>query len=225
LKYATAPDPSGLAVKYVQPIASLNVNPNPVAIGQTVNISISLLPKPPTVSDRFSNVTLSITNPDGTNCNLGPFLPDPNGMVYTSYVPTQIGSYSLKVMYPGQLFPTNNATYLPTQSNIATLNVQQELVSPSPTSSPTLSLTQTPTSTPSQATPTPHANLQTSNNVPTQQNDDNTYITDSSGSLQVQKPQHNGEQGSFSLAEVAKGLVIAFFVCATVLLIIKKIGA
>jgi hypothetical protein len=114
---------------------------------------MSLLPRPPSTNDRFSNVTLSITNPDGTNNYLGPFLSDSSGNIYLSYVPIQVGNYSMQAKYSGQFFISNNATYFPTQSQVLTLKVQQEPVAPSPSPSP--SPIPVPTSTTSQPTPTP----------------------------------------------------------------------
>jgi hypothetical protein len=81
LKYITAPDSFGVAIKTVQPIASLKVSPNPVAMGQTISINMSFLPKPPTISDRFLGITLQITNPDGTSYYLGPFFSESSGFV------------------------------------------------------------------------------------------------------------------------------------------------
>jgi hypothetical protein len=165
LKYIFAPDQLGLAVKYVQPAASLKVNLNPVGVGQTINISMSLVPRPPSTNDRFSNVTLSITNPDGTNNYLGPFLSDSSGCIYLSYVPTQVGNYSIQLKYGGQFFISNNVTYFPTQSQVLPLKVQQEPVFPSPSPSP--SPMPIPTSNTSQPAPTPKSfPIQNSTTVP-----------------------------------------------------------
>ncbi|MGZ4850859.1 MAG: hypothetical protein ACXV2C_05720 [Candidatus Bathyarchaeia archaeon] len=153
LKYISAPDEPGFAVKYVQPTASLNINPNPVQVGQTISFNMSLVPRPPLTNDHFSNVTLSITDPAGDTSNLGPFLTDPTGMTYTSYVATQVGNYSIQIKYSGQFFSSNNATYLPTQSQVLTLKVQQEPVLPSPSPSP--SPIPTPITTPTLPRPTP----------------------------------------------------------------------
>jgi hypothetical protein len=114
---------------------------------------MSLVPRPPSTNDRFSNVTLTITNPDGTSNYLGPFLSDSSGCIYVSYVPIQVGNYSMQLKYGGQFFNSNNATYYPTQSQVLTLKVQQEPVFPSPSPSP--SPMPIPTSTTIQPTPTP----------------------------------------------------------------------
>lgn len=232
LKYATAPDPSGLAAKYVQPIASLNVSPNPVGVGQTVSINMSLLPKPPTVSDRFSNITLLMTNPDGTSCNLGPFFSEPTGFVNACYVPTQVGNYSLKVTYSGQFFPSNNATYWPTQSNVATLNVQQQpapIPSPSPSPTPTLSPTSSPTVTPKENTQTTNmqANQQTSNEVPPNLNNEpdgeTTHLTADSGNTENQQPQSvYAAPEPDSTASIAIFTVIAVPICLGLLIYSKR---
>ncbi|HLN90050.1 MAG TPA: hypothetical protein VK253_08290, partial [Candidatus Binatia bacterium] len=76
LKYIIAPDLYSISIKNVQPnvqpIASLSISPNPIGVGQTINVSMSLMPAPPTPLERFSSVTLLITQPDGTNNTLGP---------------------------------------------------------------------------------------------------------------------------------------------------------
>ena len=153
LKYISAPDESGFAVKYVQPAASLKVSPNPVEVGQTININISLVPRPPLANDRFSNVTLLITDPAGATSTLGPFFSDSAGMVYPSYAAMQVGFYSIQIKYSGQFFSSNNATYYPTQSQVLTLKVQQEPVLPSPSLSP--SPIPTSIASPTLSTPTP----------------------------------------------------------------------
>lgn len=125
-------------MKYVQPAASLKVSPNPVEVGQTISINMSLVPRPPLANNRFSNVTLLITDPAGATSTLGPFFSDSAGMIYPSYVAMQVGFYAIQMKYSGQFFSSNNSTYFPTQSQVLTLKVQQEpvLTSPSPSPSP-----------------------------------------------------------------------------------------
>jgi hypothetical protein len=222
LKYLTAPDPTVSETKYVQPIASLSVSSNPVVIGQLVNFNLSLVPRPPSYNDRFSNITLRITNPDGTTINLGPFFADQNGFVSTLYVPTQVGSYSIQAKYSGQWFPLTNATYWPAQSNIVTLNVLQQLPpSPTPTPPPTPAPTSTPSTIPTQQSTSQPQSPQISNNSPPQQN---LQPENPAGTVQPQYPQSNGEQGSFSIEEVVEGLVIGLVVCGAVLVLVKKVS-
>ena len=129
LRYVTNPDPSGFAYQCTQPTASFTIGPNPVGVGQTAFIGMTITPNPPKTTERFANITLSITSPNGATNILGPFMSEPNGLLYTHYVPNQVGKYYLQFNYSGQTF-TNNATYFPTQSQVIELNVQQEPVTP-----------------------------------------------------------------------------------------------
>lgn len=218
LKYISAPDESGFAVKYVQPAASLKVSPNPVEVGQTISINMSLVPRPPLTNDRFSNVTLLITDPAGTTSNLGPFLSDSTGMMYASYVATQVGDYFIQIKYPGQFFSSNNATYLPTQSQVLTLKVQQEPVLPSPSPSP--SPTPTPTATPTLPTPTPKSsaaptpttvpatangtivNLAISGNITGSQMSNIRIATNQSAGSTIVSATVQGESGTIGLSNI-----------------------
>ena len=108
----------------VQTTASISVQPNPVAIGQTVTVNMMVTPPPPTSNDRFDGITLSITRPDGTFFMRGPFFSDSNGLLSTQYMPDLVGNYSIQLNYPGQFFASRNVTYMSAQSPITTLSVQ-----------------------------------------------------------------------------------------------------
>ena len=131
LKYLTLPNFTGYATKYVQPSAFLTVTPNPVEIGKIVSINITLTPKPPTTTDYYQNITLNVTNPDGTTTTLGPFILN-TGTVYTSYIPTQIGNYSMQAKYDAQFFPqiflSNDCYLLCSRKQLNNFKVQQEPV-------------------------------------------------------------------------------------------------
>jgi hypothetical protein len=219
LKYISSPDALGVAVKYIQTAASLKVNSNPVEVGQTVNINMSFVPRPPLSNDRFSNVTLLVTDPSGDAVNLGPFLTDSNGMAYVSYLVTQVGNYSIQLKYPGQFFSSNNATYLPTQSQVLTLRVQQEPVLPSPSPSP--SLITTPTATPSMPKPTPKpsvaptptmvpattangtiVNLPISGNITSSQMSNIRITTNQSAGSTILSATVNGESGTVGFGNI-----------------------
>jgi hypothetical protein len=131
--------------------AFVSVEPNPVGVGQMVNVSMRIEPPPPTPTDRFSGLILNFTRPDNATEYIGPFFSNPNGSLYTLYMPVQFGIYTLQLDYPGENFAGGivyNAT-----SAITTLNVTQE-PQPTPTPSPTPQPTPAPTSTP-EPTPTP----------------------------------------------------------------------
>jgi len=131
-----------------------NVGTNPVGLGQTVNIGMWLGQPTPTANgpygDRWQNITLKITMPDGTTQTLGPFTSDDTGGTYTAFTPTQLGTYTFQTIFAGQTLAGNNLArgqtspfigdyYQPSTSSLATLTVQQEpvggvSVAPLPTS-------------------------------------------------------------------------------------------
>lgn len=112
----------------VQVTISLGVQSNPIGVGQELWIFGLIDPSPPAYGDRFTGLTLSIKNPDESYNEIGPFLSE-SGLLYVSFVPAQVGNYTLQLDYSGQFFSSRNATYLPAQSPAITLIVQQEPVS------------------------------------------------------------------------------------------------
>ena len=126
----------------IQLFAFCNVAPNPVGVGQSVNVGFWLNEPPMTASgpfgDRYGPFTVHVTLPDGTKTTLGPFTSDDTGGTHTQYTPSEVGTYTFQMTYPGQVLtgqPTSNGlpstsafvndTILPATSNIATLTVQQ----------------------------------------------------------------------------------------------------
>ena len=108
----------------------LTVNPNPSGVGQQVQVTVWILPFNPysrngiTNKDRFFNVTVQITAPDGTTTTQGPFFGDSNGNLWFNYTPKDVGNYTLKAIYPGgQLSP---GQFLPSESQTTILVVQQD---------------------------------------------------------------------------------------------------
>ncbi len=138
----------------IQTFPFLAVSPNPVGVGQTVFIVMWLHGAPPTAAgiagDRWHDFTITITQPNGNTQKLGPFTSDPTGSTYTLYTPDQLGTYSIKFDYTGQVLtwvnPTNglvsqpsalrpgsadfvNDTFLPS-STTTTLTVQETQITP-----------------------------------------------------------------------------------------------
>jgi hypothetical protein len=87
--------------------AYASVSPNPAGINQQVSVLMWLTEFAPTASGvqggRWTNFTLLITAPDGTTQTLGPFTADDASVAYTQFIPTQIGTYTIKFTFPGQL--------------------------------------------------------------------------------------------------------------------------
>ncbi|MCW4018591.1 MAG: PQQ-binding-like beta-propeller repeat protein [Candidatus Bathyarchaeota archaeon] len=136
--------------------AFLNVAPNNIGVNQVLYLSFWLDKVPPTADvqygDRWENLMIDITKPDGGKETLGPFTTDNIGGAYTIYNPDQIGTYKFKFQFPGQTIEgknprpdrgTNNAHtvgwyYKPADSDIVEITVNQEpLETRSPTPYPT----------------------------------------------------------------------------------------
>ncbi len=90
----------------VPTIAFCNVGTNPDGVGQAVNIGFWLNAPPPTAGgpygDRWQNMTVKVTLPDGTTTTLGPFTSDDTGGTHTQYTPTEVGTYTFQMSFPGQ---------------------------------------------------------------------------------------------------------------------------
>jgi outer membrane protein assembly factor BamB len=109
-----------------------------------VIIAIWLNALPPTAvggyGDRWT-FYVDVTLPDGSKETLGPLKSDPVGGTYTTYVPTQVGTYTVVGRFPGQTLtgmPTSsgapstdinvNDTYAASTSKSASFTVQQEQI-------------------------------------------------------------------------------------------------
>lgn len=127
--------------------AYVNVEPDPVGVGQRVFIVMwAYLKMPNSAIDnplRMQDYRLNITKPDGTTETLGPFTPDPTETTYTSYIPDQVGTYSLVFWYPDTIYVWNSTTAMQTWTNDTFLGatskplaftVQEEAL-PNPTTS------------------------------------------------------------------------------------------
>jgi hypothetical protein len=126
--------------------AYITVNPNPVGVDQTVTVVFWLDAVPPGAAglagERWINLKVEVTKPDGSKETLGPFTSDPVGGSWSLYTPSQIGTYTFNFSFPGQkvtgssgtgIYSDNvaiNDTYL-ASSATTTLTVQQEPI-PSP---------------------------------------------------------------------------------------------
>ncbi len=130
--------------------AFINVAPNPVGVGQTTTINFFLNVVPPTAlyyyGDRWHNMTVLVTKPDGTTQTLGPFSSDATGGYFTIYTPDHVGNYTFVLNFPGQVITGENPSpivgtvapesvgnyYEPSISEKAMLTVQDTAVEASP---------------------------------------------------------------------------------------------
>ncbi len=121
----------------------LAVNPNPIGVGQTAQVSIIMWIPPPTATatggDRWQGITVTITKPDNSVDEKGPFKTDAVGGAFFTYVPQTTGTYKFQVHFPGQhivglaqiIFgpPAQmDVQYQAADSNVVSLTVQSEPV-------------------------------------------------------------------------------------------------
>ena len=84
----------------------LYVAPNPIGIGQSVNVGFGMTM--PTVDPYYYNGwLLTATSPSGKNQTLGPFSSDATGGTGTSFTPTEVGEWRFQAYFPG-----GNVTYI-----------------------------------------------------------------------------------------------------------------
>jgi hypothetical protein len=127
-----------------------SVSPNPIGVGQTARVNFWVDLPPPTASgpygDRWQNITVKVTKPDGTTGTLGPFTSDDTGGSVTTYTPNVVGNYTFQMTFGGQTLLGNNLPpradpssypnigdyFLPSSSNVFTLTVQQQPIQQPP---------------------------------------------------------------------------------------------
>jgi hypothetical protein len=142
LPFATAHTPAWEIPTY----AYIDASPNPVGIGQQISLVFWIDAIPPTAAgsagDRWINLKVEVTEPNGATTTLGPFISDPVGGSYASYTPDQVGNYTFKFIFAGQVATGSTGTgingtmtsaflndkYLPSSAT-TTLTVQQESLS------------------------------------------------------------------------------------------------
>ncbi|XES78441.1 MAG: PQQ-binding-like beta-propeller repeat protein [Candidatus Bathyarchaeia archaeon] len=133
------------------------VSPRTVGVNQQALIVFWCNWVPPTAAEdsRYGDrwvFNVDVTAPDGTTETLGPFDSDPVGGSYTTYTPTQIGTYAIVVQMPAYTItglpsasgvpindPSLNDVYGPATSEPVYLTVQEDPVTgwyenPAPTS-------------------------------------------------------------------------------------------
>lgn len=79
--------------------------PNPVGVGQETLLKCGISEAAPSASYGWSGITITVTKPDGTTETLGPFTTDSTGSTYTTYVPDQLGNYTVTTNFPNNTYP------------------------------------------------------------------------------------------------------------------------
>ncbi len=95
----------------------VHAEPNPVGIGQPVYISLFFTKPIPVVgafggATLYTDLTLNLVKPDGTNQTLGPYTSDTTGGVGgIEFVPDVEGNYTVQAFYAGQMISGNARRY------------------------------------------------------------------------------------------------------------------
>ncbi len=116
--------------------AYLYVGPNPIGVNQQASV-VMWLDKIPPINEQnaaltYDNYTLTITKPDGTTTNMGPYKSDYIGSKAILYTPDQVGTYYFQFKFLGQVInsrraagqPLSNDSYLASTSPKMPLTVQ-----------------------------------------------------------------------------------------------------
>jgi outer membrane protein assembly factor BamB len=90
--------------------AGITCAPNPVGVGQPIQVIMVIEQLPPSQGFEFYTGTtggwpglmLTITDPNGTKTTMGPYLTDTSGTYQIVYTPTTTGNYSFQFSWPGE---------------------------------------------------------------------------------------------------------------------------
>ncbi len=128
---------------HIPPTPSSTSHLTPIGVGQMVYVNFWLQAPPPTAragyGDKWTNMTVVVTKPDGTKETLGPFTSDDTGGTSTRYTPSEVGEYTFQLVFLGEELlglnprpgsrpsPYIGDYYEPSESNLFHLIVQEEL--------------------------------------------------------------------------------------------------
>jgi outer membrane protein assembly factor BamB len=127
--------PATLSVKAentVSTFAYIAAEPNPVGVGQQLQVVAWVEPLPPTPFDVHSNLTITINEPGGTTKTEGPLTTNQAGTTYIAYTPTTTGTYTFVLKYGGEFYADVNQQYTPSTSPAVNVTVQEEAIKPYP---------------------------------------------------------------------------------------------
>jgi len=113
----------------------IHLAPNPTGLGQATTLMTWVSQNTPTatagtgVGEKWQDITITVTKPDGAVETLGPYTADPVGFVATFYTPDQLGTYKFQSHFPGQTLASGDY-YTAADSYVVDLVVQQDKVEP-----------------------------------------------------------------------------------------------
>ena len=113
----------------------LHFAPNPTGLGQATTLMTWISQNTPTatagtgVGEKWQDITITVTKPNGQVETLGPYTADPVGFVATFYTPDQLGTYTFQSHFPGQTLASGDY-YTAADSYVVELVVQEDKVEP-----------------------------------------------------------------------------------------------
>ncbi len=111
--------------------------PNPVGVGQRVNVQWWLAIPNPVAGTSWQNVKVIVENPDGQTQTFDNLKSDINGGAYISFTPDKVGTYKVHASFPGQWVNTTGSSgytrwYTPLESKVVDVAVQDQPISVTP---------------------------------------------------------------------------------------------
>ncbi len=113
----------------VATVAYIAAEPNPVGVGQVLNVNFWVLPIPPAAADIYHGFMVKVTKPDGSVQNMGPYDSLTIGTAYFTITPDQVGTWTFDFTYSGEQI--RGSQIQPAQAS-TTVTVQQQTVQPYP---------------------------------------------------------------------------------------------
>ena len=91
----------------------IGATPNPVGVGQEVLIHLGITQQLPLTQYGYTDLTVTVTHPDGSTETLGPYKTDSTGGTGDIFVPDVAGTYKLQTHFPEQEYPATLAGRIP----------------------------------------------------------------------------------------------------------------
>jgi hypothetical protein len=107
-------------------VCYLGAIPNPVGKGQQVLLHVGITDQLPSTDQFWSDLSITITDPEGTVSKIENIKTDPTGGTGVSFYPDKVGLYTLVAHFPEQTM--RGTTYLASDSPPLKLEVQAEKV-------------------------------------------------------------------------------------------------
>ena len=95
-------------IKY--PSVDVTISPDPVGVNQMAEIELQFSPLPPSETDVFHDFEVHIGSRYGVK-SFGPFDSSTGGNYRLHYTPTNTGSFTVSISYPGEWFSVNGLPY------------------------------------------------------------------------------------------------------------------